>query len=100
MTMRDGRQPRCGLSSARARHSSSHIPLPEPSHRLLPRLLLGLLRVLWDLVRLPIFAALILIEPVVSTALLACALIGVLVALLLRFATTLPHVPFWGMLGV
>lgn len=60
----------------------------------------GLLWLLWQAIRLPCLALLIVLEPLVRLALGGFALIGTLTAFLLEFATTLPNFPFWGMLAV
>ena len=63
--------------------------------RFLPRTL----RLLWHVLRLPVFMFLAILEPVVSFVLGALALLGVLTALFFEFYGV-PHFPFALMLGV
>ena len=60
----------------------------------------GLLWLLWQGIRWPLFALLVVLEPVIRLALSAFALLGTLTAFLFRFAVHRPSFPFWGMLGV
>jgi hypothetical protein len=53
---------------------------------------------LWQVVRLPIFTLLVILEPVVRVLLGALALLGVLTALVLKLAGAL-HLPFLGMVA-
>ena len=59
----------------------------------------ALLWLLWQAVRWPLLAALMVLEPVVRVLLCALALAGTLTALLIRFAVNRPQFPFWGTLG-
>jgi len=63
------------------------------------RFLPGTLRLLWHVLRLPVFMFLAILEPVVSFVLGALALLGVLTALFFKFYGV-PHFPFALMLGV
>ena len=63
--------------------------------RFLPRTL----RLLWHVLRLPVFMFLAILEPVVSFVLGALALLGALTALFFKFYGV-PHFPFALMLGV
>ena len=63
------------------------------------RFLQGTLRLLWHVLRLPVFMFLAILEPVVSFVLGALALLGVLTALFFKFYGV-PHFPFALMLGV
>jgi len=63
------------------------------------RLLRGTLRLLWHVLRLPVFMFLAILEPVVSFILGALALLGVLTALFSKLYGV-PHFPFALMLGV
>src|SRR5437016_5687365 len=63
------------------------------------RFLRGTLRLLWHVLRLPVFMFLAILEPVVSFVLGALALLGVLTALFFKFYGV-PHFPFALMLGV
>lgn len=55
------------------------------------------LRVLWQVVRLPVLVVLLVLEPFVSLALTAFGFLGIVVALILKFSGDLPHFPFWEM---
>ncbi len=57
------------------------------------------LRLAWQAIRLPVFAFLVILEPVARVVLCALALLGVLMAFFFEYLTTLPNFPFWGMLG-
>lgn len=57
------------------------------------------LRVLLNLVRLPVFAVLVLAAPLVRLALGALGLLSLLAALFYQFFSPLPHPPFWSLLG-
>jgi len=57
------------------------------------------LRVLWHLVRLPVFAVLVLAAPLVRLALGALGLLSLLAALFYQFFSPLPHPPFSSLLG-
>jgi len=61
--------------------------------------LLGLLWLLWQAVRLPALALLVILEPIVRLILAASALLLVLTALFYR-AIGMPHFPFWTMLAL
>lgn len=60
---------------------------------------LGALRLAWQAIRLPVFALLVILEPVVRIVLSALALLSVLMAFFFEYATELPDFPFLGMLG-
>jgi hypothetical protein len=59
----------------------------------------GLLGLTWEAVRLPVFALLVILEPIVRVVLCGLALLSALAALFFEFLTELPKFPFWGMLG-
>lgn len=76
--------------------------LPYDDRHELPRgrtVALGLLWVLWQIVRLPVLAVLLVLEPFVSLALTAFGFLGIVVALILKFSGDLPHFPFWLMMA-
>lgn len=76
--------------------------LPYDERRELPRgwtLAWGVLWILWQVIRLPVLAVLLVLEPFVSLVLTAFGFLGILVALILRFAGDLPHFPFWTMMA-
>lgn len=54
--------------------------------------------ILWQVVRLPVLAVLLVLEPFVSLILTAVGFLGIVVALLLKFSGDLPHFPFWTMM--
>ena len=60
---------------------------------------LSVLRVLWLLVRVPILAALLALEPIASVILTAVGVLGITAALILRSSHHPPQFSFWGMLG-
>jgi hypothetical protein len=57
------------------------------------------LRVLLNLVRLPVFAVLVLAAPLVRLALGALGLLSLLAAFFYQFFSALLHPPFWSLLG-
>lgn len=76
--------------------------LPYDDRRELARgrpLAWGLLWLLWQVVRLPVLAVLLVLEPLVSLVLTAFGFLGIVVALILKFSGDLPHFPFWLMMG-
>ena len=56
-------------------------------------------RLLWQPVRLPILAFLVILEPIVSFLLGALALLGILTTLFFKLIGA-PHFPFWTMLAI
>jgi len=62
-------------------------------------LLWDLCWLLWQTVRLPLLALLLLLEPFVSLVLTGLGMLGVLVAIILKCSGDLPHFPFWGMMA-
>jgi hypothetical protein len=54
---------------------------------------------LWSVVRIPIFAVLVVLEPLVSFVLTGLALLGLLTTFLFKLTGADPRFPFWGMLG-
>lgn len=52
----------------------------------------------WQAIRLPVFALLMILEPVVHFLLVAIALLSLLMAFFFEFSGAAPHFPFWGML--
>lgn len=76
--------------------------LPFDERRELPTgrtIALGVLWVLWQVVRLPVLAVLIVFEPFISLILTAFGFLGIAVALILKFSGDLPHLPFWLMMA-
>ncbi len=59
----------------------------------------GVLWILWQVVRLPVLAVLLVREPFVNLILTAFGLLGIVVALILEFSGDLPHFPFWLMMA-
>lgn len=55
--------------------------------------------ILWQIVRLPVLAVLIVLEPFVSLILTGFGFLGIVVALILKFSGDLPHFPFWLMMA-
>jgi hypothetical protein len=66
---------------------------------MVPGILAGVLRVLWNCVRLPVFAVLVLAAPLVRLVLGALGLLSLLVAFFYQLFSPLPHPPFWSLLG-
>jgi hypothetical protein len=62
-------------------------------------LALVVLYTLWQIVRLPVLAVLFVLEPFISLVLTAFGLLGIVVALILKFSGDLPHFPFWLMMA-
>ena len=59
----------------------------------------NILWALWQVVRLPALAVLIVFEPFVNLILTAFGFLGIVVALILKFSGGLPHFPFWLMMA-
>jgi hypothetical protein len=59
----------------------------------------GIGRLLWEPVRLPILAFLVILEPIVSFLLGGLALLGILTTLFFKLIGA-PHFPFWTMLAI
>ena len=64
------------------------------------RVVTGVLWLLWQAVRLPTLAFLIIIEPIVRVVLAGGALLLVLTAFFYRLFTPVPHFPFWSLLAM
>ena len=60
---------------------------------------LGFLWLIWQAVRIPAFALLVILEPIVRLMLAGSALLLVLTALFYR-SIGMPHFPFWTMLAL
>lgn len=54
---------------------------------------------LWQIIRLPVLAVLLVFEPFVSLILSAAGSLGMGAALVLKISGDLPHFPFWGMMA-
>jgi hypothetical protein len=54
---------------------------------------------LWQVVRLPVLAVLIVLEPFVSLFLAGFGFLGIVMALILKFSGDLLHFPFWLMMA-
>lgn len=59
----------------------------------------SILWILWQIVRLPVLAVLIVLEPFVSLILTGFGFLGIVVALSLKFSGDLPHFHFWLMMA-
>src|SRR6185437_15284631 len=55
----------------------------------------SLIWVVWQVVRLPALAVLLVLEPFVSLILTAFGFLGIVVALILELSGDLPQFPFW-----
>lgn len=60
----------------------------------------GALWCLWQAIRLPLLAFLIVLEPIVRIVLSGFALVSTFTAFLFEFESTRPDFPFWGMLAI
>ena len=75
--------------------------LPYDDRHELPhrrRLRWNVLWILWQVVRLPVVAVLLVLEPFVNLVLTAFGFLGIVVALILKLSGDLPHFPFWTMM--
>jgi hypothetical protein len=61
---------------------------------------IAVLRTLWTIVRLPVLALLIVLEPIVCGALWLLATLGVVGALFYEFLVRDPRFPFWLCMGL
>jgi hypothetical protein len=55
---------------------------------------------IWQAIRVPALALLMILEPIVSTVLVAAALLGTLTALFWKLASNRPDFPFFGVLAL
>lgn len=55
---------------------------------------------LWQAVRLPVLALLVIVEPIARLVLSGLAILGVLTAFLFEFSGAAPNFPFWQTLGI
>jgi hypothetical protein len=55
--------------------------------------------ILWNLLRLPVLAVLLALEPFISAALTVVGILGIAAALILKLSGDLPGMPFWGMIA-
>ena len=78
--------------SRTANPSKSGLPRPE--------YLVLLAQAVWTIVRIPILAFFVVLEPVVSYVLAGLALIGILMTFFWKWTSTDPRFPFWTMLGI
>jgi hypothetical protein len=65
---------------------------PEP--RLVGDRTMGLLGLVWRLIRLPIWTFLVILQPVVGLVFGGLALLGVLMSLFFKLSGATPHFPF------
>jgi hypothetical protein len=75
-----------------------HVPHPAPS--LVSDLAMGLLWLIWRLIRLPILTFLVIIQPVVGLLFGGLALLGILTSFFFRLSGAAPHFPFLMMLAI
>ena len=54
-------------------------------------------RILWQALRLPVLAVLLVLEPFISLILVGAAAIGIIAGLTLRCSGDIPDFPFWTM---
>lgn len=62
--------------------------------------LAGVLWLMWQAIRVPVLALLMILEPIVSTVLVAAALLGTLTAIFWKLASNRPDFPFFGTLAL
>ena len=62
--------------------------------------LAGVLWLTWQAIRVPVLALLMILEPIVSTVLVAAALLGTLTAFFWKLASDRPDFPFFGTLAL
>ena len=62
--------------------------------------LAGLTWLLWQAIRLPVLALLMILEPIVSALLVAAALLGTLTAFFWKLTSNRPDFPFFGVLAL
>lgn len=60
----------------------------------------GVLWIVWNVVRLPILAILLILEPAVTLVLWGAAFLGILTSLLFEFSGAVPDFPFWLMMSI
>lgn len=72
---------------------------PASASDRIARALTGFLWLIWQMIRIPVFAFLVILEPIVRVLLAGGALLLVLTALFYRAFTQVPPFPFWGMLA-
>lgn len=60
----------------------------------------GAIGLLWQAVRLPVLALLVIVEPIARFVLSGLALLGVLTACLFEFSGAAPNFPFWQTIGI
>lgn len=89
---------RSAIPTAVNAYPAPHAPVPQAGDRI-GRAVVGFLWLIWQAVRIPAFAFLVILEPIVRVLLAGGALLLVLTALFYRAFTRVPHFPFWGMLG-
>lgn len=68
--------------------------------RALPSPVRGVLQLLWQLIRVPVYALLRIAQPAVRLVLVALGLVSFLLAFFYHFASALPHPPFVPLLGI
>src|ERR1700730_2838589 len=76
----------------------SEITVVVPS--LMGDLAMGSLRLLWRLIRLPIWTCLVILQPVVGLVFGGLALLGVLMSFFFKLSGAAPHFPFLIMLAI
>jgi hypothetical protein len=62
-------------------------------------LTMGSLRLVWRLIRLPIWTLLVILQPVVGLVFGGLALLGILMSLFFKLSGAAPHFPFLTMLA-
>ena len=75
-----------------------HVPYPAPS--LMGDWAMGLLRLVWRLIRLPILTFLVILQPMIGLLFGGLALLGVLTSFFFRLSGAAPHFPLLMMLAI
>ena len=75
---------------------SSALSSPRAAHRVA----FGVFWVTWAVIRLPILALLVILEPLIRVLLAGSALLITLTAFFYKLVMPHASVPFWGMLGI
>ena len=83
-----------------SRHSMKTMRITESGFKYRWPLLAGTIRVLWNAVRLPVAATLLLLEPVVAFVCGAGLVLGVLACILFEISAAGPRFPFVKALGI
>lgn len=79
---------------------STPLETPDKPESRIRKTSIAVLRTLWTIVRLPVLAFLVVLEPIVCGALWLLATLGIVGALFYRFLVNDPRFPFWPAMGL